>query len=143
MPTQTYMTHRRWLPIWHFFAMPVTALNVLVEAQRAYRNRTWGHWWDLMQAIAIMLAVYASRTMVLAIQNRLIRDEMRLRLQGLLNDPARDSVMRLNTSQLIGLRFASSAELQGLVDRCLSGELADAEAVKKEIRSWVPDDDRA
>jgi hypothetical protein len=142
MPTQTYTTHRRWLPIWHFIALPITTLNVLVQAARAYKYGGMGRWWDVLQAIAIMLAVYASRTMVLAVQNRTIRDMMRLKLQALLPGPARDRILDLNTSQLIGLRFAPNAELPALVDRCLAGELANAEAVKKAIVVWIPDEDR-
>jgi len=142
MPTQTYATHRRWLPIWHFFALPVTTINVLVQAARAYKYGGAGRWWDVLQAIAIMLAVYASRTMVLAVQNRTIRDTMRFKLQSMLFGPARDRIADLNTSQLIGLRFASDAELPALVDRCLAGELANAEAVKKVIAAWTPDEDR-
>lgn len=142
MPTQTYATHRRWLPIWHFFAMPVTTINVLVQAARAYKYGGAGRWWDVLQAIAIMLAVYASRTMVLAVQNRVVRDLMRLRLQAVLAGPARDRILELSTSQLIGLRFASDPELPALVDRCLAGELPNAEAVKKAIVVWRPDEDR-
>lgn len=142
MPTQTYATHRRWLPIWHFFAMPVTTINVVAQAARAYKAPGMGHVWDVLQAIAIMFAVYSSRTMVLAVQNRVIRDMMRLKLQAMLGGPARERIMELTTSQLIGLRFASDAELPGLVDRCLSGELPNAESVKKAIVVWVPDEDR-
>jgi hypothetical protein len=142
MPTQTYTTHRRWLPIWHFFALPVTTINVLVQAARAYKYGGAGRWWDVLQAIAIMLAVYASRTMVLAVQNRTIRDTMRFKLQSMLSGLARDRIADLNTSQLIGLRFASDAELPALVDRCLAGELPNAEAVKKVIAVWTPDEDR-
>jgi low affinity Fe/Cu permease len=142
MPTQTYPTHRRWLPIWHFFALPVTTINVLVQAARVYKYGGAGRMWDVLQAIAIMIAVYASRTMVLAVQNRLIRDMMRLKLQSMLTGLARDRIVELTTSQLIGLRFASNAELPALVDRCLAGELPNAEAVKKAIVVWLPDEDR-
>ena len=45
----------------------------------------------------------------------------------------------LRTSQLIGLRFAGNGEMAGLVERCLSGELANGEAVKKQIKHWQPD----
>ena len=142
MATQSYATHRRWLPIWHFFALPVTALNVVAQVYRAYTIRSSGHLWDVLQAIALVLAVYASRTMALSLQNRLIRHEMRHRLEALLSGPAREGIMQLNTSQLIGLRFASDAELPELVARCLSGQLTDAEAVKREIVTWIPDEER-
>ena len=49
----------------------------------------------------------------------------------------------LTPKQMVGLRFASDAELPALVDRCLSGELKNDEAVKKEVKSWVGDHLRA
>src|SRR5258708_2779516 len=103
MTAQTYATHRRWLPIWHAYAFPVSAANVAVQAARAYSYGGTGRWWDVAQAIAIMLAVYASRTMALRVQDRVIRLEMRLRLQELLGSAARETTARLQGSQLIGL----------------------------------------
>ena len=49
----------------------------------------------------------------------------------------------LTPKQMVGLRFASDAELPVLVERCLSGQLKDGEAVKKEIKTWVGDTLRA
>jgi Family of unknown function (DUF6526) len=44
----------------------------------------------------------------------------------------------LSESQLIALRFASDAEVPGLVEKTLSGKLAGAE-IKKGIVNWRPD----
>jgi hypothetical protein len=52
-------------------------------------------------------------------------------------------IAELTVTQLIGLRFASDAELPSLVERCLAGELKDNEAVKKAVKDWRADHTRA
>ena len=76
-------------------------------------------------------------------QNRLIALEMRLRLAATLPPELRTRIPELRLRHLIGLRFAGDAELPGLVERCLRGELATADAIKREIREWRPDFARA
>ena len=49
----------------------------------------------------------------------------------------------VRVGQLIGLRFASDAELPALVRQCLAGELRGADAVKRAVRDWQPDTLRA
>jgi hypothetical protein len=55
----------------------------------------------------------------------------------------RTRISELRLRQLIGLRFAGDTELPSLVERCLRGELATADAVKREIREWRSDYVRA
>jgi hypothetical protein len=45
----------------------------------------------------------------------------------------------INREQCIGLRFASDAELAGLVRRVLAGELKTANEIKKQVNQWQPD----
>lgn len=144
MEAQTIKNHRMWLPMWHFVAFPIALINVGVSGYRMYAAGFHrGVIWDTIFAIGILLAVFASRTMALKVQDRLIRLEMRLRLAGSLPDALKGRINDLSTRQLIGLRFASDAEMAGLVERCLKGELANDEAVKKEIKNWVGDTLRA
>ena len=142
--TQTYATHRRFHPIWHFFAVPVLVINVVWAAVIAVRHPlTIGAHWNVVVAVTLVIAVFAARVQTLTVQNRVIRLEMRLRLRDVLPGAMHGRIDGLSVSQLIGLRFASDAELPGLVDRCLSGELKDGEAVKKVIKDWQPDFVRA
>ena len=140
MEAQTYKTHRRWLPMFHFVAFPITMINVGVEGYRAWHYGIHrGTVWNFVFAVGVMLAVLASRLMVNAVQDRVIRLEMRLRLAGILPAAMQGRINDLTPKQMVGLRFASDAELPALVDRCLSGELKNDEAVKKQIKDWQPD----
>ena len=90
-------------------------------------------------AIGVMLCVFRARAQTLVVQDRLIRLEMRLHLKAVLAPALAARIGELSVSQLVGLRFASDAELPGLVERCLNGELATRGAIKKEIKNWQPD----
>ena len=138
MEAQTYKTHRRWLPMFHFVALPVSMINVGVEGYRAWHYGIHrGSVWNFIFAVGVMLAVLASRVMANTVQDRVIRLEMRLRLAGILPAAMQSKINDLTAKQMVGLRFASDAELPALVDRCLSGDLKNDEAVKKEVKNWV------
>ena len=144
MEAQTYKTHRRWLPMWHFVAFPVAIINVGVEGYRAWHyGMHRGTIWNFIFAVGVMFAVFASRVMAATVQDRVIRLEMRLRLAGILPAAMQSRINDLTPRQLVGLRFASDAEMPGLVERCLSGELKNDDAVKKEVKNWVGDTLRA
>lgn len=138
-PPQNLSNHRRWHPMWHFFALPVLLLNVAATAWHAWRHQTIWTGWLIVVSIALFLAVVAARTQTLQVQDRLIRLEMRLRLRQVLTGALAGRIMELTHRQLIGLRFASDAELPALVERCLSGDLKNDEAVKKQVKDWQPD----
>jgi hypothetical protein len=137
--TQTYANHRRFFALYHYVALPIVMLNVVYTAFLAFRAPGRATIWAFVFAVGIAAAVLAGRTMVLIVQNRVIRLEQRLRLVALLPDHLRGRIVELNLSQLIGLRFASDAELPSLVERCLAGELKNSEDVKKAITTWQAD----
>ena len=114
-------------------------MNVVYTAFLAFRAPSAATIWAFVFAIGVASGVLAARTMVLIVQNRVIRLEQRLRLVALLPDHLRGRIVELNLSQLIGLRFASDAELASLVERCLAGELKTGEEVKRAITSWQAD----
>ena len=136
---QDFKTHRRWQPMWHFFALPVLVANIIMVARHVWGQPGLWSYWQVVVALALAIAVFAARTQTLIVQDRLIRLEMRLRMNEVLPAPLAKRVNELSARQLVGLRFAGDAELQALVERCLSGELATDEAVKKQVRDWQPD----
>jgi len=90
-------------------------------------------------AFGLLLCVWRARVQTITVQDRVIRLEMRLRLKDVLPAALAARISELSASQLIGLRFASDPELPALVERCLSGQLANRAAVKKEIKNWQAD----
>src|SRR5438874_2630094 len=137
--TQTYATHRRWVPYFHFFALPVLGLNVLVQIYFLYRHfSVWGIW-NLLVAGALAALVVATRSMATTAQDRIIRLEETLRLQRCLPADMRGRIGELTPSQLIGLRFCADEEVPELTRAVLGGELKGREAIKRRIKNWRPD----
>lgn len=137
---QNLANHRRFDPLWHFSGVLIVVAGFIVAVIHAVRHpEGYWNWWFAVYTLGILLCVGRARRHTLAVQDRVIRLEMRLRLKGVLAPALGARIDELSVSQLIGLRFASDAELPGLVERCLSGQLADREAVKKEIKNWQAD----
>jgi hypothetical protein len=142
-PAQTYRTHFRFFPLFHFFVIPVLAVNLVVEIVRLTRDATLQRVWVVVVALALLGLGFAARLMALQVQNRVIRLEERLRLQRLLPPAEQDTIAALTTRHLIGLRFASDEELPALARRCAAGELRSAGDVKRQVKSWRADHLRA
>jgi hypothetical protein len=138
---QSYGNHLRFLPPWHFFAIPVVASNAVVEIVRLIRAPSLLAAWAAIFAVALATALVLARWMPLRVQDRLIRLEETLRLERLMPDRAMD-IERLSVAQLIGLRFASDAELPHLLDRINSGELGAKDDIKRAVQHWRSDDSR-
>lgn len=139
--TQSFANHRRFFPLYHYFVLPLLLVNVVMTVIYAYRHPASMKWnaWQIVIAVTLAMAAVALRTSTLIVQNRIIRLEQRIRLATLLPDRLRMHIPELTVGQLVGLRFASDAELPALVERCLSGDLKGAEAVKRAITTWQPD----
>ena len=95
----------------------------------------------LVAACATLGLLFARRFST-GVQDRVIRLEERLRMERLLPEELRSRIEELTTDQLIGLRFASDAELEGLVRRVLGGELRDRKSIKRAIENWRADNQR-
>jgi len=135
---QDFKTHRRWLVPWHFIAFPVLAINVIVAAVAVFKNPGWSTGWWLLVSIALVLTVFTARTMATVTQDRIIRLEERLRLRSLMAGREAD-IDKLTVQQLVGLRFASDAEVPALVDKVLADNMKGPDDVKKEIKTWRGD----
>jgi hypothetical protein len=92
----------------------------------------------LVGAALIALFVFA-RNSTLAVQNRLIRDEMRLRLAGILPSELRPRIPEFTLDQLISLRFAGDAELPALAGKVLNDKVNDRKVIKRMIKDWQAD----
>ena len=137
--SQSYASHRRWIPMWHFFALPVLVINVVVAVTQFSRDPRPITAWAIVVAVALALAIFMSRSMPLRAQDRIIRFEERTRLERLLPSDLRGRVDELSPSQLVALRFAPDDEVPELTRRALGGELKNQADIKRAIRNWRGD----
>lgn len=138
-PAQSYATHRRFVPGYHYL---LTALILLLAGRAVYLMITafsWDAVFDLLVAIAIQITALYARLFPLKAQDRLIRNEERERLIALLPADLHPRIPELRTGHLVALRFASDEELPELARRVLDGELTGQNEIKKAIRSWRGD----
>src|SRR4051795_11536032 len=101
-PSQSFATHRRFFPLFHFIAIPLLVINLVMRVVYAWMHRgARPVWWEIVVAVALLCVAFASRIMVLAVQDRLIKLEETLRLQRCLPDDLRNRVGELTGGQLI------------------------------------------
>jgi len=143
--TQSYATHRRFYPLYHFIAIPLLVINLIVRIVYAWMHRGARLvWWEIVFAFALVCLAFAIRVMVLTVQDRLIRLEETTRLQRCLPDDLRGRIGELSKGDLIALRFCGDeGELCGLTRSILDGKLKGREEIKKQSKNWRPDTMRA
>ena len=137
--TQTYASHRRWVPMYHFFAVPVFLANVIVTTIQFVRNPRFMTGWGVIVALALFFGMLYLRFMPVKSQDRIIRLEERARLERILPSDLRGRIGELSASQLIAIRFAPDDEAPDLTRRALNGELKSQSDIKRAIRNWRAD----
>ena len=135
---QNFANHARFDPAFHFFILPVFAITVIVAIVHLVTHPGLHSAWLLVFTVAAATAVVKMRLYSLKVQDRIIRLEERLRLAILLDKPLRARITELSEAQLVGLRFASDAELPALTARALAEKLSQKE-IKKAVTQWRPD----
>ena len=138
MADQSYQNHTRWLPAFHFFAVPVLLVNTINQLRHLVANPSRSTAWAAVVAAAILTVAFLARTQALAAQTRVIRLEMRLRLQPLLGADLMARFNDLAVPQLVALRFASDGVLPALVGTVLKDGTKQSD-IKKMIKQWQPD----
>ena len=142
-PTQTLKNHARFFPPFHFFVAPVLLVNLFVTGWQLYKDPSAATVWGLVMALAFFMLAFVARAMALTVQDRVIRLEMRLRLQQVLSPDLLARCGEISRQQFVALRFASDAELPDLVRDVLAGKLDTQKAIKERVRNWEPDFFRA
>ena len=136
---QTYKSHTRLLPAFHFFVIPVLLINVLNAIRHLWMDPTAHTAFATIVAAALLTLGFLARIQALTVQDRVIRLEMRLRLRQVLPPELHARINDISPRQLVALRFASDAELPELVREILDGKLNTSKEIKQRVKSWQPD----
>jgi hypothetical protein len=137
--TQTYANHVRRHAPYHFVLGPIMLLHFLYSAYRLYQMPDVAHAETLLLAFGLLLMVFLVRINPLRAQDRIIRLEEQLRYQRLLPAELAAQAGQLPARFIVALRFASDAELPGLVHEALAGKFTKPDEVKRTIKNWRAD----
>ena len=138
---QNYANHVKWVPLFHYVAMPLLGINLVLALVGLLDGITIESLNRVGVAVGLVLALLFSRVSALKAQDRVIRLEERLRMARLLPDDLQPRIEDVSTAQCVALRFASDEELPALVRRALD-ENADQKTIKQAIKSWRADHQR-
>jgi hypothetical protein len=136
--TQSFASHAKFDPPFHFFVLPVLLINILIVGYLLSRHPGIGGAWLLLVSVALFVLAGRVRSWATHLQDRVIRVEERIRLSAILPEPLRLRIAELSDSQIVGLRFASDTELPTLFQRALDEKLSRSD-IKKAISDWRPD----
>ncbi|MEO5509952.1 MAG: DUF6526 family protein [Longimicrobiales bacterium] len=143
VPEQSAANHARMVPAYHYFGGLLTLVILVWSAYGVTQDVSRVTVLQLGMAIILTLLFWYARAFALAVQDRVIRLEERLRLARLLPTEMHPHIDTFTKSQLIAMRFASDAELADLARRVLAENIHDAKAIKASIKSWRADHARA
>ena len=144
MTEQNFSNHTKLVPPFHFFVLPVLALNLIWSLYHLWKlHFSFEGFVGLLLALALALGFLFARAFALSVQDRVIRLEERLRLARLLPDELKPRIDEFTVSQLVALRFACDEELPMLARRVLTENLQSRKAIKQLVKTWRADYQRA
>jgi hypothetical protein len=135
---QSFENHRALAPL-YLAAGAVLLADVIVRVVAAVREPGAAAIWAVVPAAALLVVWRASRSSAQVVQDRVIRLEMRLRLERVLPPAQHGDIARLTLGQLVALRFAGDAELPALVAAVLAENVTKRDDIKRRIRDWQAD----
>ena len=141
-PAQSFENHAKFVFMYHRVLLALLLALLIWTVARVVGDFSMERLFMLILVIALVMIALFARIFALGVQDRVIRLEERLRMAALLPEDLVARVGEITTRQLIGLRFASDAELEALTRRVLDGELTDQKEIKRAISSWRADDQR-
>jgi hypothetical protein len=143
MAEQSFASHTKWVPPFHFFVLPVLLINLGFQIYWCVRGFSVGSVIAVLFALAVTVGILVCRMMVLKVQDRVIRLEERARFERVLPADLHPRIGEFTIEQIVALRFASNAELPELARKVLDEKLNNRKAIKQMIKTWRPDFTRA
>ena len=121
------------------FVIPVFMINFVWRLVQLRNGISFASIMNVLLATAFVILVFYARVFSLTVQDRVIRLEMRLRLERLLSADLRSRIPEFTVPQLVSLRFASDQELPLLAQQVLDEKLNDRKTIKRRIKDWQAD----
>jgi Family of unknown function (DUF6526) len=140
MSEQSLKNHVRFVPLYHFFALPMLIIHFgwsiyrWIAAGFSIDGLEW-----VLTAAALFLGVLYARLFALSVQDRVIRLEERLRYERILPEELGWRADELTVDQFISMRFAGDEELEQLMRKVLDDKLTKRKAIKQLIKNWRAD----
>lgn len=138
-PVQNFENHVKTVPAFHMVTSLLLLVNFAWAAYRLVTDVSIDGAVGVVLAVALFLMFWFIRAFPLAVQDRIIRLEMRLRLAQILPADLTPRINDLTIDQLCSLRFASDAELPELTRTVLTDDIRDRKTIKRMIKSWEAD----
>jgi hypothetical protein len=144
MQTQNYSNHRRFIPLFHFVTSGLATAALALSLFKLYKAVANEKFYFIalvlvLISITLLLLFWYCRAFALKAQDRAIRAEENFR-HYLLTGKTLDK--KLTMRQIVALRFASDEEFSALAKKSTDQNLK-ADEIKKAIKNWRADNDRA
>src|SRR5947199_9744061 len=115
MEEQNFANHGKFVPTFHFFAVPVFGITFVWSLVRLWKlGFSFAGIFGVILAAALVILAFQARLFALAVQDRVIRLEERLRYAQVLPADLQARCAELTSGQIASMRFASDAGLQAL-----------------------------
>jgi hypothetical protein len=137
--TQNFENHARVVPAYHMVTFGIFVINFIWSVYELIHAPSGQTVISFLLSIAFLLLFFYARIFVLTVQDRVIRLEMRLRMQQVLPADLRSRTGEFSINQLVALRFANDEELPVLARKVLDEKIEERKAIKKLVKNWQPD----
>ncbi len=137
MAEQSYENHA-YHPVPTYWATGLILLTLGLMYADLHLGWHTEHWAFFTLILAVMTLLAVSRWNAVALQDRIIMLEMKVRCAELLSAGQDAHLSKLSKKQIAALRFASDDELGALLERAARENLAPKD-IKASIRTWRPD----
>lgn len=135
---QNYGNHIRLDKPYFFVVAPLLLLGVISAIVGLFKD-SFTNVAVLLIGLATLGIFVRTRSYATTVQDRIVRTEMRIRLERLLGLESHDRVDALTRKQMVGLRFASDAELPALVEKIEKENIGATGDIKKLVTDWQAD----
>src|SRR3977135_3717650 len=106
MSEQNFENHGKFVPSYHFFAVPVFLISFLWSLYRLWRlGISFEGIFGVILAAALVVLVFEARLFALAVQDRVIRLEERLRYVQVLPADLQARCGEFSIGQIVAMRF--------------------------------------